>query len=75
MNISERLCRYGNYIHLLDDFGTESRDVKQSFQIIKDIMKIIEDNVENLHSYKFLPMSYLFKQLCKVNNEITEEIS
>jgi len=49
--------------------------LKEGIFIIRNYMKLIDENKENLRSDKVLPMNVLFEEACRLENKLRRDTS
>jgi hypothetical protein len=49
--------------------------LKEGLAITRNYMKLIDENKENLHSHKVLPMNVLFEEACRLENKLRRDTS
>ena len=49
--------------------------LREGLAIIRNFMKLIDENKENLRSHKVLPMNVLFEEACRLENKLRKDTS
>eukprot|EP00347_Sterkiella_histriomuscorum_P017940 403347401 len=69
-NIKQRQDTLDRFNRMLKLNSIENNDVDDVIINVSNIIKKFESNSENLHSFEFLPMNYLFEKACQLNFSI-----